>query len=109
MQIGRMRRRITIQTVGARVPDGMGGFTEAVVDLETRWAAVEPLLGRQLLEAQQTGLKRPYRFRFRYRADYDLTTWVRIEFEGRRFDITSIQDVESRHREMIVMAEEVTH
>lgn len=99
-----MNRRITLQTV-TRTPDGGGGYTETPVDVATVWASVEPLMGKQQVEAMQTGLQRPHRFRMRWRAGVDGST--RIAYAGRRFDITSVTDAADGHRELVILADEV--
>lgn len=100
-----MRRQITLQSVSS-VPDGMGGSTDTVVDVATAIPArVEPLQGNELLRAQQTGMQRPHRFTIRYRSD--VTGAKTILYDGRTFDIKSIQDPEEKHRELLLQADEI--
>lgn len=104
MRIARLNRRITLHGV-TRTSDGGGGFTESLVDLATVWAGVRPLTGRQRVEAMQTGMERPHEFRIRYRTGIEGST--RISYAGRRFDVTSVADVNEGHRELVILAEEV--
>lgn len=105
MRTGLMRRMVTIQSVTS-VPDGGGGTTDTVVAVaENIPARVEPLLGTELLRAQQTGMQRPHRFTIRYREG--VSGSKTILYDGRTFDITSIQDPEEKHRELILQADEV--
>ena len=100
-----MRRMVTLQSMSS-VSDGMGGTTDTLVALaENIPARIEPLEGRELLLAQQTGMVRPFRFTLRYRAD--VTGATTLLYDGRTFDIKSIADPEEKHRELIVQAEEV--
>lgn len=104
MRTGLMRRLVTIRTV-SRVDLPSGGYTEANADVENIPARVEPLEGRELIEAMQTGMKRPHRFTIRYRTD--VTGSKTILYDARTFDIQSIQDPEAKHRELVLMTDEV--
>lgn len=105
MRTGLMRRRVTLQSVTS-VSDGMGGTTDTVVAVAQNIPArVEPLQGNELLRAQQTGMQRPHRFTIRYRSD--VTGSKTILYNGRTFDIKSIQDPEEKHRELQIQADEV--
>ena len=97
-------RQVTIQTT-TNTPDGSGGYTEAEVDVATVWAKVEPLEGREQLLAMQTGMERPHRFTIRYREG--VTGATRLLYDGRDFDIKSVADTDARHRELVIMAEEI--
>lgn len=99
-----MRRVVTIRS-NTRTPDGMGGYTETPTDVTGVPARVEPLEGRELLLAQQTGMQRPHRFTIRYRTG--VTGAKTLLYDGRTFDIKSIQDPEEKHRELILQADEI--
>ena len=99
-----MRRVVTIRTM-TRTPDGMGGYTETPTDVTNIPARVEPLEGREQLQAMQTGMQRPHRFVMRYRDG--MTSATTLLYEDRTFDIKSVVDTEEKHRELIVMADEV--
>lgn len=99
-----MRRVVTIRT-NARTPDGMGGYTETPTDVTNIPARIEPLEGRELLMAQQTGMDRPHRFTLRYRSG--MTGATTIVYDSRTFDIKSVMDPEEKHRELIIMTDEV--
>lgn len=104
MKTGEMRRQVTIRTM-ARTPDGMGGYTETPTDVGPIWAKVEPLEGREQLMAMQTGMERPHRFTMRYREG--MTGAQTIIYEARTFDVKSVTDPEERHRELVIMSDEV--
>lgn len=99
-----MRRVVTLRTV-ALTDNPMGGYTEANTDIENIPARVEPLEGRELIEAMQTGMQRPHRFTMRYRAG--VTGTKTLIYDGRTFDIKSVMDPEEKHRELIITADEV--
>lgn len=104
MRTGLMRRVITIRT-NALAPDGMGGHTTTPTDVVNIPARVEPLEGRELLVAQQTGMQRPHRFTLRYRAG--MTGAKTIIYDSRTFDIKSVMDPEEKHRELVITADEI--
>lgn len=100
---GRLRHRVTIQAL-TRTPDTGGGYTETWSDTATVWAAVEPLAGTERLRAMQVSPTLSHRIRMRYRAD--VSSAQRLVYNGRAFDITSVVDVDERHRELQLLAEE---
>lgn len=101
-----MRRKITIRTDGIAVPDGMGGSTPGTpIDVENVPARVRPLEGRELIQAMQTGMDRPHEFTLRYREG--MTGAKTIIYDDRQFDIRSVVDTEEKHRELVIMADEV--
>lgn len=101
-----MNRQVTIRTAGTPVPDGMGGTTPgAPVDVPNVWAEVEPLQGNEQLQAMQTGMKRPHRITMRYRAGMSAATT--LLYGTRVFDIKSVVDPEEKHRELVLMTDEV--
>lgn len=101
---GDLTRRITLRE-RVRTPVEGGGWEETVQDVATVWAAVEPLQGRQQLEAMQAGMTAPHRFTIRYRRG--VTGATEIAYDGRRFDVTSVTDTDARRRELVILADEV--
>ena len=99
-----LNREVTIQSV-TLTPDGGGGYTETLVDVATVPAHIEPLIGREQLLGMQTGMERPHRFTIRHREG--VTGATRLLYDGRTFDIKSVVDTEERHRELILLAEEI--
>lgn len=99
-----MTRQVTIRTV-TRVADGMGGYTETPTDVPGVWAAVEPLQGTEQLQAMQTGMKRPHRITMRYRTGMSAAST--LLYGTRVFDIKSVVDPEEKHRELVLMTDEV--
>lgn len=102
---GQMDRRITLQTAGAPVPDGGGGWTPGTPTSFETWAHVEPLQGNEQIQAMQTGMERPHRFTISYRPDV-VTTQV-IVYKGRTFDVKSVVDPDEAHDEIVILADEV--
>jgi SPP1 family predicted phage head-tail adaptor len=104
MRTGLMRRVVTIRTM-TRTPDGMGGYTETPTDVTGIPARIDPMEGREQVEAMQTGMQRPHRITMRYRTG--MTGAKTLIYEGRTFDIKSIVDPEEKHRELHITADEV--
>jgi SPP1 family predicted phage head-tail adaptor len=103
MKAGSLRHQITIQTKTATT-DAYGGPVDVWEDLETVWAAVEPLQGRELVTAQAVNAETTTRITIRYREG--VTPANRIVFEGKYYNLLSVVDTDLKHREMIILASE---
>lgn len=90
---GKLRHRIEIQTLtDADVGDGT--FTSTYSTAATVWASIQPLRGREFMEAQQTTGRATHRVTMRsYPA---LTIKHRLVFGGRTFGIEAVQHVDER-------------
>lgn len=106
MNPGRLRQQVTLQTHAAASADALGGRADAWDDVATVWAAIEPLDGTEALRAMQQGIRQPHRITMRYRAG--VTAAQRILYGARTFNLRSVVDVEMRHRELSILADEVT-
>lgn len=99
-----LRHRVTIQhkTV-TRDADGIAA--ETWQDVTTVWAAVEPLRGREYLQAMAVAVE--VTTRVRVRCLPGVTPAMRLLFGSRIFNIVSVIDPEERHRELQLMCVEV--
>lgn len=88
---GDLKRRILIEQVG-RARDAVGGQVEAWGELATVWAKVEPLSATERYWRQQTAGQASHRVTIRYRTD--VTTKMRVSYNGRRFEIRGVTDVD---------------
>lgn len=61
---GPLRHRVQIQAI-THTRDAHGGNTQSFATADTVWAAVEPLSGRELFEAQQVHARTTVRIRMR--------------------------------------------
>lgn len=104
MQTGKMQQQVTIRTT-THVDNPMGGTTDSNADVTGVWAWVEPLQGNEQLQAMQTGMKRPHRITMRYRSG--LSAMQTLLYGTRVFDIKSVIDPDEKHRELVLMADEV--
>lgn len=105
MRAGELRHRVTIQqkTVTSD-PEGM--IVETWVDVATVWAAVEPLRGREYIQAAAVTPEVTARVRIRYRPGIEPA--MRVVHGGTVCDIQSVIDVGGRRRELELMCREVT-
>jgi len=104
MRAGRLRQRVTIQ--GKVVTQDTYGAEEITwTDVVTVWAAVEPLRGREFLEAQREGAEVTTRIVMRYRAS--VTPEMRVVFGDHTYDVLSVIQVEERRRELQLMCREL--
>lgn len=84
--IGSLNKRIILQSM-TKVGDGMGGFTESDVDMDTVWAAIWPTSGNDQIQSMQPVGTITHKIRIRYRRDIR-TSW-KIKFGNRYFAIVS--------------------
>lgn len=93
MLAGSLDRRIVIQQ-RTDTRDAAGEPIPTWSVLDTVWAALEPLQGQELIEAQETNAKRKARFRIRYRTD--VTEKMRVVWDGETWDINAISEIGRR-------------
>ena len=103
MQAGKLRHHLEVQAA-TETRDAHGGVTRDWRTVDMRWAAVEPLTGRELFEAQQVQGRATVRVRMRPYGD--LTPSHRLKFGDRVLNIDSIQNIDERDREMEVLCVE---
>lgn len=104
MNIGRLRHRVTLQRFGS-APDGAGGYEETWATFATVYAAVEPLRGREFMEAQQT--ENEVTTRIRIRPKDGIRPDMRVRYKDKTYRIETIINIEERNREMQLMCVEV--
>lgn len=102
--VGAYRHRVTVQVV-TETQNSQGEPSTDWADETTVWTSVEPLVGRELLLAQQTVALVTHRVGLRYLAG--LTAKKRLVFNGRTFNILNVMNLEERNREMEIMAQEI--
>lgn len=104
MQAGNLRNRIVVQDKSVT----QNAYGEEVITwtaVASVWAAIEPLMGREFMAAQQVQAEVTTRIRLRYISG--LAPEMRVLFGGRVFEILSVQHVYERRRELILMCKEV--
>lgn len=103
MQAGKLRHAVNIEVV-TETPDGMGGITKSWATWKSVRAAIWPISGKELIEAQKLEAKLTHRIRIRYLSG--LTPKHRIKLGSRIFKIHSVINFNERNREIEIMAEE---
>lgn len=103
MQAGRLRHKVQVQSlvVGSPQYTPSGKPNSEWTDLFQTWASIEPLRGNELFRAQEFAAETEVRIRIRYRSD--ITTDMRIVYEGKYYNILAIIDEQLRHRELELM------
>ena len=95
MLAGNLRRQVLIQQRGATV-DTYGQRSTTWSDLVTTMADIQPLQGRELELAQAINAEVTHLVVMRYRPG--ITAAMRVVYQGRRFAIHSVMDVDTRHK-----------
>lgn len=95
MRAGDLRRRVLIQSRQATV-DGFGQRSTTWTDVATVFAEIQPLSGRELQLAQAINAEVNHKVTIRYRPG--ISAAMRVVYQGRRFNIQAVIDVDMRHR-----------
>lgn len=104
MRAGRLRHRVTIQSVTTNT-DSYGQPIESWSTFAEVWAAVEPLTGREYFQAQQLQAEVTYRVRIRYLTGVLPT--MRVLHDSRTFEVQAVINLDERNRELHLMCREV--
>lgn len=106
--IGARQKRVTFQNPGPVVPDGYGGFTQSWTDLTPAAdARISPATAHSLerVAAGTVISSATHIVTVPYRAG--ISTKTRILVDGRVLNVTSVQDPDERHVELVLVCEEV--
>lgn len=90
--------------VGAESQSASGEVTYTWAPFATVWGSVEPISGRELIQADQMQAEASIRVRCRYFKG--LTTQHRIEHNGRTLEIISAQNIGDCNREYEILCSE---
>ena len=85
--------------------DSDGILHEEWVTYGEAFAKVEPLVGREYLAAAAIQAEDTTKFTIRYRGDIDPT--MQIAFDGKDFNIQSIQNIRFKNRELLLYCKRV--
>ena len=100
MKAGDLDQRVTVERYTS-TEDELGQPIQSWAPLFTCWAAVEPLVGREYLAAQAAVSEVTARIRMRFRPW--MTAQDRVIHNGTTYNIVSLIDVRSDHRELVLM------
>ena len=104
MKSEKLNKKITIQQIGT-AKDSFGQMVETWVDVQTVYASIEPLTGKEFFAAKQIHSELTTTIKIRYLAGVD--TSKRVKYGDRIFDILAIIDPNERHVELYLMCKEV--
>lgn len=105
MQAGELRHRVTFQAKSA-TRDTHGGEIPGWADSFTVWGRVEFLRGREFFDAKQIQSEANARITVRYRSD--ITTDLRVTWDGHTFLVVAPPIQDPVKRELTVMCQEVS-
>ena len=104
MTIGEMRHRITIQRVTISTNEH-GYEMETPEVINEVWAKVSNLHGKEFFEAKAVQSENTVKFTIRYMSALDQS--MQILFQGKEFNITSIDNIKYRNEYIEIQAKEV--
>ena len=104
MSIGEMRHRITFQRITSMINEN-GFESELPQEYKTVWASVSNLSGREYYQAAAIQAEKTVMFTIRYLSD--LAEDMEILFEGKKYNITSIDNIKYKNRYIEIKALEV--
>lgn len=105
MIAGELRHYIAVQEATV-TQDAAGGMVKAWGDMAKVWAAIEPLKGREYIEASKIASEVAVRIRIRYRDDIEPN--MRVSHNSTTYEIVAVIDVLGRANEMHLMCKVVT-
>jgi len=104
MNPGELRHRITLQKKITTTNEN-GFNVESWEDVKTLWAAATNLHGREYFAAAAVQAENTVKFTIRYLEGIDES--MRILFQGRHYNITSIDNIKYQNRYLEIKALEV--
>ena len=108
LSAGTLRKRITLQQQSPSV-DSYGQQIATWTDVATVWALIEPSVGRELMAAQAVSLDQPTTITIRWQpafASPKAVAAMRAVYNGRLFNIHSVENEEERNRTLTLLASE---
>ena len=101
MQLGRLNRRVTIQSKSV-TRDAYGAEVITWAHVVEVWAAVLPVRGREYVALREAQADLTTRFVIRYRAG--ITPAMRVVYGDANYDIEEVIDAEDAHHVLELMA-----
>ena len=106
MNPGQMKHRITIQHYEEYEADNHIS-KQRWIDLSTVWCSMNDLFGKEYWRAKQYNAENTVEFIIRCNACKDIRVKDRINYKGRLFNITSIDNIKYENKYMKIKAMEV--
>lgn len=101
MQAGKLRHRVTIESLAETQDGTTGAISQAWSTVATVWAAIEPLSGREFLAAQETQSQIVARVVIRYRSD--VTAKMRIAHGSELYNVHGVLPDKVSGREYLTL------
>jgi SPP1 family predicted phage head-tail adaptor len=105
MRIGKMRQRITI-TQRATGRDSAGEQLHTWSTFWPCWAHIAAIARMAIEQPQGGALQNPTKFQITIRFHAGVVPAMRVEYQGRIFNIMNVDDVDGAGEEMILFCEE---
>jgi len=105
-QVGRLNKRVKISQLATGSPavDAYGQPNTSWEEVDTVWAAIEPVSGREFWAQQQVQSEITAKIRIRYRND--VSAGMKAEYGGKTYMIQTVIDPLEAHRELHLMCSE---
>jgi len=103
MDIGRTNKRITFCRYEEK-ENGLSQMEQALTEIKTVWASVEPTRGREYQEAQRVRPELTYKITTRYHKE--VTQDMFIKYKNRFFNIVSIINVREKNAMLEIICTE---
>jgi SPP1 family predicted phage head-tail adaptor len=101
--INNYRSRIDIQKI-SYTSNNFGGYTTTWTTIDTVWASISPLTGKEVFLYRQMYPKIEYKVQIRYRKD--INPDYRIYYNKKYFNILSVIDINNLQDELILLIKE---
>lgn len=104
MRAGRLRNKITIQTIVNSVDEfgqplvGVNGYE----DYKTVWASIVPIIGKESFLSNVDFSKTTHKIKIRYIPNINAS--MRISWQGRNFNIINVRNIEEMNKEYEILA-----
>lgn len=95
MQLGKLNKKFQVLKL-SQVPDGGGGYEDKLVPIKTVWGNLQPIMGREFWQAQQTQAQLSHKITIRYTKDIDRSHI--LSYNDRLFDIQYITNINEENR-----------
>lgn len=100
-----LNRKITFRELTITQDPDTGEMIQVWADFVSVFARVDPLVGREYFAAAAVQAEDTTKFTVRYRGDINAA--MRIAFDGKTYDITSIQNIRSGNKETLIYAKSI--
>jgi SPP1 family predicted phage head-tail adaptor len=103
MRAGRLRHYVTFKRT-TETEDDNGTVVTATEEVEDAWVSIEPLVGREAIEAQQLNGTLTHKVRKRHGEDIGPDCW--FVYDGRTFNVKESRNIMERDAEVELLCGE---